>query len=120
MFSSKVHLPSFIYLYHGARTENLNLEEIARKLPPLQCPLAGGAHPGSTYEQKRFLWRTPKNIDPPSRQVKSCHISIISSPPPVLPKTHLFTAINSLFSHFLLFLIERGGELSTQPPSLIL
>jgi len=29
MFSSTVHLPSFIYLYHGARTESLNLEEIA-------------------------------------------------------------------------------------------
>jgi len=29
MFSSTVHLPSFIYLYHGAGTESLNLEEIA-------------------------------------------------------------------------------------------
>jgi len=29
MFSSGVHLPSFVYLYHGAGTESLNLEEIA-------------------------------------------------------------------------------------------
>ncbi|GAH60426.1 unnamed protein product, partial [marine sediment metagenome] len=29
MFSSTVHLPSFIYLYNGAETESLNLEEIA-------------------------------------------------------------------------------------------
>ncbi len=28
MFSSGIHLPSFIYLYHGAGTESLNLEEI--------------------------------------------------------------------------------------------
>ena len=91
MSSSSVQLPSFIYLYNGARTENLNLEEIggyleswfkqvkielredffsyyfshlspekketavdeiAKKLLPLQCPLAGRSHPGSTYQQK--------------------------------------------------------------------
>ena len=29
MLSSMIHLPSFIYLYHGAKTDHLNVEEIA-------------------------------------------------------------------------------------------
>ena len=32
MLSSRIHFPSFICLYNGARTESLNLEEIARYL----------------------------------------------------------------------------------------
>ena len=32
MFSSGIHLPSFVYLYNGIKTENLNLKEIARYL----------------------------------------------------------------------------------------